>query len=52
MGKWEISLGRAACGEHNVIAMRREGCHSKIHMELSVLSSLPVFLLTVTLILH
>lgn len=51
MGKWEVSLERAACGEPSITATRREGCHSKIPMELSMVSSLPVPLLSVVLIL-
>ena len=49
MGKWEVLLERVAYREPRVllegawaIAARREGCSSKIHEELSIISSLPM----------
>lgn len=49
MGKWEVLLERVAYREPRVllegawaIATRREGCNSKIHEELSIISSLPM----------
>lgn len=47
MGKWEVLLERVAYREPRVllkraIATRREGCNSKIHKELSIISSLPM----------
>lgn len=48
MGKQEVLVERVACRDPGVllegtwaIAIRREGCPSKIHKELSVMSSLP-----------